>query len=234
MDHDIGIGKSEALAFGASAKQNRSHACGHAEAIGRHIARKKLHRVVNGKPCRYRSARRVNVDIDVLLCVLHLQKEQLRDDQIGDVIVHWSSNENNAVLQEPRVNVVAALAPAGLLHNHRNQHGLRQIFIGYTHDFSSTTTRSCVSSMLTFAFSKSRVLPSKSCSARLLSPSCSCSILKVCDSFAISTSCSFSCSRSCPIIWRRSATVFPGTSMAANASSIEGRTFCLISFKVTA
>ena len=179
MNHDIGIRQREPLPLRAGAKQNRSHACSHTKAIGRHIAGEKLHRVVNRQPCRYRSARRINVNIDVLLRVLHLQKEQLRDDQVGDVIVHRRPDENNAVLEQSRVNIVAALAPASLLHHHRDQHRLRQIFIGYTHDFFSTAAASSVFSTLTFAFRKSRLLASRSCSARLLSPSCSCSSLRI-------------------------------------------------------
>lgn len=49
-------------------------------------------------------------------------------------------------------------------HDHGNQH-LRNIFVKYGHDFSSLTVGSFVNSMLTFAFRKSRVLPSRSCSA---------------------------------------------------------------------
>src|SRR4029079_9912502 len=93
----------------------------------------------------------------------HLQEKQLRDHQVRNVIVNLA-NKNDAVLQQPRVNVVAAFAPTSLLHDHRDQH-LRDIFVRYGHDLSSLTAGSFVNSMLTFAFRKSRVLPSRSCSA---------------------------------------------------------------------
>ena len=101
VDHDIGIRQREPFAFRAGAKQNCGHACSHAEAIRCHIARQELHGVVNRESCRYRSTRRVDVDVDVLLRVLHLQKEQLRDDQVGNVIVHRRPNENDPVLEQP-------------------------------------------------------------------------------------------------------------------------------------
>src|SRR6202008_2533689 len=100
------------------------------------------------------AARRIDINIDVLFGVLHLQKQQLGNDKIGDVIVHRRSDKNDSVLEQSRIDVVAALAPAGLLHDHRNQH-LGKIFVRYTHDFSSSTAGSCAASMLTFAFRKS-------------------------------------------------------------------------------
>jgi hypothetical protein len=54
MDHDVGIGECVALAFSARAQQHRSHARGHAEAIGSYIAREKLHCVVDRQTCGHR------------------------------------------------------------------------------------------------------------------------------------------------------------------------------------
>ena len=122
MDHDVGIRQRETLAFGAGAKQHCSHARGHAQAIRGHVAREKLHRVVNGETGRDRATGRVDVNVDVLFGVLHLQEEQLRDNQVRDVIVDRRADENDAVFEQSRVNIVAALASSGLLHHHRNQH----------------------------------------------------------------------------------------------------------------
>src|SRR5206468_7464418 len=179
MDHDIRIRKGEPLALGPRAKQNRSHARSHAKAIGRHIAREKLHGVVNRESSGYGATRRIDIYVDVLFRILHLQKEQLGNDKICNVIVHRRPDENDAILKQPRVDIIAALAPAGLLHNHRNQHRLRSILTGYAHDFSSATVLSSVFSTLTFAFRKSRVLPSRICSVRGLRPSCSSNSLRI-------------------------------------------------------
>ena len=119
------FGSAKRLPFVPAQSKHRAHACRHAEAIGGHVARQKLHRVVNRQPRRHRAAGRIDVDVDVLLAVLHLQKEHLRDDQIRDVIVDRRADENDPVLEQPRVNIVAPLASAGLLDHHRNEHGLR-------------------------------------------------------------------------------------------------------------
>src|SRR5213082_2885086 len=49
MDHDIGVWERETLTFCSRAKQDGSHARGHSKAIGSHIAREKLHRIINRK-----------------------------------------------------------------------------------------------------------------------------------------------------------------------------------------
>ena len=53
--------------------------------------------------------------------IAHLQEQQLRDDEVGDHVVHGRAQEDDAVHQQPRVNVIAALAAAGLLDHHRHQ-----------------------------------------------------------------------------------------------------------------
>ena len=57
MDHDVGIGQRETFALRPGAKENRSHAGRHAEAIGRHVAREKLHRIIDRESCSDRATR---------------------------------------------------------------------------------------------------------------------------------------------------------------------------------
>ncbi len=59
--------------------------------------------------------------IDVLRRFLGLQIKHLRDDQVGHVVVNRRADEHDAVLQQPRVNVVTAFAAPGLFNDHRNQ-----------------------------------------------------------------------------------------------------------------
>ena len=159
------FGKRETFALRAGAKQHRTHARRHAEAISRHVAGEKLHRVVNRQPGRDRAAGRIDVNVDVLFAVLHLQKKQLRDDQIGDVIVDRRADENDPVLQQPRVDIVAAFAAAGLLHHHRDEHDCERFSLRHLMIFLFDGRFGFVNSTLTFAFRKSSVLPSKTCSA---------------------------------------------------------------------
>src|SRR5207249_2795395 len=145
------------------------------KAIRGYVAGQKLHRVVNGKAGGDIAAWRIDVDVDVLLRVFHLQEEQLRDHEIRYVIINRRSNENDAVFEQPRINVIAALATPSLLHHHRHQHRLREIFATFVHFFSSWET----GWTLTFAFRKSRVLPSRICSASALRPLCSSSSFRI-------------------------------------------------------
>src|SRR6185369_10917586 len=64
----------------------------------------------------------VDVERDVLLWVLGFEEQHLGDDQAGDVVVHRTAQKDDVVLEQARVDVIGALAPVRLLHNHRNQH----------------------------------------------------------------------------------------------------------------
>src|SRR4029077_5189242 len=122
---------------------------------------------------------RVDVNVDLLLGVFHLQEEQLRDHQICDVIVNRRADKNDAVLEETRIDVLTAFAASGLFHHHGNEHGLRYILAGSIHFFCSKAAGSTDRWTLTFAFRKSRVLPSRICSAKPSRPSCSSSSLRI-------------------------------------------------------
>ena len=57
----------------------------------------------------------VDVDAVVLVRVLALQEEQLGDDQVRHHIVDRGAQEDDAVLEQARVDVIGTLAAAGLL-----------------------------------------------------------------------------------------------------------------------
>ena len=61
MDHDAGVGQGVALALGAGGQQDSAHARRLADAVGRHVARHVLHRVVDAQPGRDGAAGRINV-----------------------------------------------------------------------------------------------------------------------------------------------------------------------------
>ena len=71
-------------------------------AHGRHIGPDVAHRVEDGHPCRDRAAGRVDVQRDVALGVLRVQVEQLRDDQVGHVVVHGAPEADDALHEELR------------------------------------------------------------------------------------------------------------------------------------
>ena len=121
VDHDVRIGQRVTLALGAAAQQHRAHARRLADAIGVHVAGQELHRVVNRQAGRDAAAGRIDVEMDVLLGIGHLQKQQLGDDEVGHHVIHRRAQKNDAVHQQPRINVVAAFAAPGLLDHHRHQ-----------------------------------------------------------------------------------------------------------------
>src|SRR5208283_2524719 len=75
----------------------------------------------------HRAARRVDVEMNVLLGVLGLEKEQLRHDEVRVHVVDLPVHEHDAVLQEPRIDVVRPLPPSRLLDDDGNEVGVHLI-----------------------------------------------------------------------------------------------------------
>src|SRR5262249_45889501 len=67
----------------------------------------------------HRAARRVDVHRDVLVGILRLQVQELGDDQVGDLIVDGSPQEDDPLVEEAAVDVECALSTGGLLDDHR-------------------------------------------------------------------------------------------------------------------
>ena len=81
------------------------------------------HGVVDREACRDRAAGRVDVEVDVVVRIVGLEEEQLRDDDVGHVVVDLTPQEDHAVAQQPRIDVEEALATLVLLDhlgNHRH------------------------------------------------------------------------------------------------------------------
>src|SRR5690606_20140058 len=67
------------------------------------------------------AAGRIDVQVDVLLGVFGLEEQQLGDDHVRHVVVDAADQEDHPLLQQPRVDVVGALAAAGLFDHHRDE-----------------------------------------------------------------------------------------------------------------
>src|SRR5450759_1635038 len=67
------------------------------------------------------SARAVDVKSDLLFRILRLEVEQLRHHEVGDLVVDRGADEDDALLEEPRVDVEGPLAAARVLHHHRHE-----------------------------------------------------------------------------------------------------------------
>src|SRR5207248_2414682 len=102
----------------AAREQDRSAARRETGAQRRHLRPDVLHRIVDGERRGQRAARAVDVDLDVLLGRLVLEKEQLRRDGARHVVVDDAADEDDTVLEQSRVNVVGALATS-VVGDHR-------------------------------------------------------------------------------------------------------------------
>ena len=110
VDHDVGVGQAEALSLGSCSKQNGSHGGADADAVGVHITGEELHGVVDSQSGGDGAPGGVDVDVDVLFWVLHLEEKHLGDDGVGHAVVDTGADENNAVLEEARVDVKGTFA----------------------------------------------------------------------------------------------------------------------------
>jgi ferredoxin len=59
--------------------------------------------------------------VDVLVRILGLQEQQLRDDQVGHVVLDRTHEEDHPLLEQARVDVVGAFAAGSLLDHHRHE-----------------------------------------------------------------------------------------------------------------
>mmetsp|Transcript_10790 Transcript_10790/g.24526 ORF Transcript_10790/g.24526 Transcript_10790/m.24526 type:complete len:287 (-) Transcript_10790:3-863(-) len=118
MDHDTGIGQRLPLARSSRAEQEGTHGCSCTEADGGSIARDVLHGIIDCHPRGDRSSRRVDVDSDVLAGILVRQEQHLSNEVVGDFVVHVSSQEQDPVLCQSRVDVHLTLTNRN--HGHGN------------------------------------------------------------------------------------------------------------------
>ena len=121
VQQDAGVRQREALALGPGRQQHRGGRGGLAEAEGGDVGLDELERVVDGEQRRDLAAGRVDVEVDVLVRLLGLEEEHLGADQVGHGVVDRRAEEDDALTQQPRVEVVGALAAVGRLDHGRDQ-----------------------------------------------------------------------------------------------------------------
>src|SRR3954468_4373589 len=119
VDEDLRVRQRHALAVGAAGQQQRAHRHRDADADRLHVGLDELHRVVDREAGVDGSARRVDVERDVLVGVVRLEVEELGDDQVRDLVGHGRAEEDDPLVEEARVDVEGALPAGGLLDDHR-------------------------------------------------------------------------------------------------------------------
>jgi hypothetical protein len=108
------------LALGPRREEERPHAgrLSEADRVDRRLD--VLHGVVDAQSGRHAAAGRVDIEVDVLFGILGLEKQQLGDDEVREDIVDRGPQENDAVFEQARVDVVGALPPVRLLDDDRH------------------------------------------------------------------------------------------------------------------
>ena len=114
-------GRQNRLPLAPPASKMRAHARRLTDADRADIGLDELHRVVDGQARRHDTTGRIDVQVNVLVRILGLEEQQLGDHEIGHVILDRTDNEDDALLQQPRVDVVSAFAAGSLLDDHRHE-----------------------------------------------------------------------------------------------------------------
>ena len=121
MDHDARVGQRETLVLGAGGQQERAHGRRLPHAKCGHWRPYELHGVVNCHTRSHHSARRIDVHRDFFFRVLGLQKQKLRYHKGRNSVLDWPGDEDDSLLQKPRINVIGPLATVGLFDHHGHQ-----------------------------------------------------------------------------------------------------------------
>src|SRR5215467_1981811 len=100
------VWQGEPQVLGSGREQERAHGGRLSDAQSRYRWAHELHRVVNRKPRGHHTPRRVDVHADLFLRVVSLKKEQLRHHQARDRVVDRARDEEDAFLEQPRIDIV--------------------------------------------------------------------------------------------------------------------------------
>ena len=124
MNHDLGVRQAEALALGAGRKQHGGHRRGHTDADGGDLRLNEVHGVQNCQAGVDLATGRIDVERDILLGILALKMQQLGNDQVGADGVDLLAQEDDAIVEQARIDIVAALAARRLLDNVWHEGGI--------------------------------------------------------------------------------------------------------------
>ena len=97
VDHDLSIGESEPLSFGAAGKQECAHAGCHSDTGGAYVAFDIIHRIVDRHTGCNGAAGAVDVQIDILIGVFRLQEQKLCHHKAGGHVIDLFSQEDDPV-----------------------------------------------------------------------------------------------------------------------------------------
>ena len=120
MNHDARQRERIALALRSCRQEQGAHARRLSDADRRYIGTDVLHGVVDGETCRHDAAGAVDIKMDVFVGILRFKEEELRDDDVRNVVVDRPADENDTVFQEARINIIRTLPTIRPLDHHGN------------------------------------------------------------------------------------------------------------------
>ena len=124
MDHNARVRKRIALTRRAAGQEHGSHGSSLTHADRGNIALDVVHRVVDRETRSDNAARRIDIERNILIRISRFKVQKLRNDRVSDRIVDLFSQEDDALVEQTRIDVVAAFAAGRLLDNIRDECGL--------------------------------------------------------------------------------------------------------------
>ena len=119
MDQDTGVRQTGTLSLFSGTEKDGTHRCGHSGTDCRHVGFDELHRVVDRKARSDLSSRSVDVQGDVRRRICGRKEEELRLDDVCDIIVNRNAQEYDPVHQKPRENIHRCYVELALLDDSR-------------------------------------------------------------------------------------------------------------------
>src|SRR6478736_5803343 len=120
VDQDLGVRQRRPLSLRAGGEKQRAHRHRDPDTRRRDVRLDELDRVVDRESRVDGAARRVDVDVDVLVRILGFEVDHLRDDEVRDLVVDRRAEEDDPLVEQARVDVEEALPARGLLDDGRN------------------------------------------------------------------------------------------------------------------
>src|SRR6478672_7719343 len=120
VDQDLGVRQRRPLSLRAGGEKQRAHRHRDPDTRRRNVRLDELDGVVNREPRVDGAARRVDVDVDVLVRILGFEVDHLGDDEVRDLVVDRRAEEDDPLVEQARVDIEGALPARGLLNDGRN------------------------------------------------------------------------------------------------------------------
>ena len=113
VQDDLAMRQGQPLALRAPDQDQGGRARRHPGAQGADGRMDIAHGVVDRESRRERATRTVDVDADLFVGILAVEEQQLRDHQVGEVVIDLAAKKDNPVSQQARIDVVGALTTGG-------------------------------------------------------------------------------------------------------------------------